>query len=80
MASARHCSSKDKPEIVEKEIEVRRRQRRDLRRTGIVRFAEAGATTPQIAAISRHAINYCQRILDICLPRRTEIAVGAIEA
>ena len=54
-------------------------QRRDLRRTGIVRLAEAGATTPQIAAVSGHSIDQCQRIIDTYLPRRTEVALGAIE-
>jgi len=60
--------------------EVTGAQRRDLRRTGVVRLAEAGATTPQIAAISGHAIDYCQRIIDTYLPRRTEVALGGIEA
>ncbi|MFT9453976.1 hypothetical protein [Komagataeibacter saccharivorans] len=55
------------------------RQRRDLRRTGIVRLAEAGATTPQIASISGHGIDYCQRIIDTCLPRRTEVAVAGVQ-
>ena len=55
-------------------------QRRDLRRTGVVRLAEAGATTPQIAAISGHSIDYCQRIIDTYLPRRTEVALGGIAA
>ena len=54
-------------------------QRRDLRRTGIVRLAEAGATVPQIAALSGHSIDYCQRILGTYLPRRTEVALGGIE-
>ena len=54
-------------------------QRRDLRRTGIVRLAEAGATTPQIAAISGQSIDYCQRIVDTYLPRRPEVAIGGIE-
>lgn len=67
-------------EQVASELAARHRQRRDLRRTGIVRLAEAGATTPQIAAISGHAIDYCQRIIDTYLPRRTEVAVGGIEA
>lgn len=65
---------------VRQELAERHRQRRDLRRTGIVRLAEAGATTPQIAAISGHAIDYCQRIIDTYLPRRTEVALGGIEA
>jgi hypothetical protein len=66
-------------ERIGKELAARHRQRRDLRRTGIVRLAEAGATTPQIAAISGHAIDYCQRIIDTYLPRRTEVAIGGIE-
>jgi hypothetical protein len=65
---------------VRAELEERHRQRRDLRRTGIVRLAEAGATTPQIAAISGHSIDRCQRIIDVYLPRRTEVAIGGIEA
>ena len=64
---------------VENELAANHRQRRDLRRTGIVRLAEAGATTPQIAAISGHAIDYCQRIIDTYLPRRTEVAVAGME-
>lgn len=55
------------------------KQRRDLRRTGVVRLAEAGATVPQIAAVTGWGIDYCQRIVDTYLPRRTEVAIGAIE-
>lgn len=51
-------------EQVRTELAGEHRQRRDLRRTGIVRLAEAGATTPQIAALSGHSIDYCQRIID----------------
>ena len=68
--------SKDR---IDRELAARHRQRRDLRRTGIVRLAEAGATTPQIAAVSGHSIDYCQRIIDTYLPRRTEVAIGGIE-
>jgi len=56
------------------------RQRRDLRRTGIVRMAEAGVTTPQIASISGHKIDRCQEIIDTYLPRRTEVAIAAMAA
>ncbi|MDL2172021.1 tyrosine-type recombinase/integrase [Asaia sp. HumB] len=66
-------------EEVRAELENQHRQRRDLRRTGIVRLAEAGATTPQIAAISGHGIDYCQRIIDTYLPRRTEVALAGME-
>jgi hypothetical protein len=43
----------------------------------MVRMAEAGATTPQIAAVSGHSIDSCQKILDVYLPRRADIALGA---
>ncbi len=66
--------------FVRAELEVRHRSRRDMRRTGIVRLAEAGATTPQIAALSGHAIDDCQRIIGTYLPRRSEVALGGIEA
>ncbi|MBV8589933.1 MAG: hypothetical protein JO212_07710 [Acetobacteraceae bacterium] len=65
---------------VAKAVGIEGQQRRDLRRTGVVRLAEAGATTPQIAAISGHSIDYCQRIIDTYLPRRTEVALGGIAA
>lgn len=68
------------PEDIEAAVARHGEQRRDLRRTGIVRLAERGATTPQIAAISGHSIDYCQRIIDTYLPRRTEVALGGIEA
>jgi len=35
-------------------------------------LAEAGATTPQIAAISVHSIDYCQRIIDTYTSRRKD--------
>jgi integrase len=43
-------------EDISAELVMDQKQRRDLRRTGIVRLAERGATTPQIAAISGHEI------------------------
>ena len=55
-------------------------QRRDLRRTAMVRMAEAGATPPQIAAVSGHTIDQTTRILDTYIPRRGEVAAGAIDA
>ncbi len=65
---------------VREQLTARHRQRRDLRRTGMVRMAEAGATAPQIASVSGHSIESCQKILDVYLPRRGEIALGAIRA
>lgn len=55
-------------------------QRRDLRRTAMVRMAEAGATSAQIAAVSGHTIDQTSRILDTYIPRRGEVAAGAIDA
>ena len=67
------------PADIAERVGRQRQQRRDLRRTGIVRLAELGASTPQIAAISGHEIDYCQRIIDTYLPRRTEVALSGIE-
>lgn len=69
--------SKDK---VRAELQARHRQRRDLRRTGVVRLAEAGATVPQIAAVAGWSIDYTQKIVDTYLPRRSEVALAGIEA
>jgi len=57
-------------------IEDRRFQ--DLRRTAIVRLAEAGCTVPEIASISGHAIDYCARIIETYLPRTRSLARSAI--
>lgn len=50
-------------------------QFRDLRRTAMVRLAEAGATVPEIAAISGHTIDRCQKILDVYIPRSRQMAL-----
>ncbi len=69
------------PEAIDEDIASHQAENRHaLRRTGIVRLAERGATTPQIAAISGHEIDYCQSIIESYLPRRTEVALGGIEA
>ena len=52
-------------------------QFRDLRRTSMVRLAEAGATVPQIAAISSHSIKQTRKILEHYLPRNRQMALGA---
>lgn len=67
------------PKRVDEEMAARHRTRHDLRRTGIVRLGEAGATTAHIASLSGHQIDYCQKILDTYLPRRTETALAGIE-
>ncbi|MFB9970083.1 tyrosine-type recombinase/integrase [Pseudoroseomonas cervicalis] len=55
-------------------------QRRDLRRTGMVQMALAGATPNQIAAVSGHSIDQTMKILDVYIPRRGDVAAGAITA
>jgi hypothetical protein len=53
-------------------------QARDLRRTAMLRMAEAGATVPQIASVSGHSIEVTQRILETYLPRNRDLAEIAI--
>jgi integrase len=53
-------------------------QARDLRRTAMLRMAEAGATVPQIASVSGHSIEATQRILETYLPRNRGLAEIAI--
>jgi hypothetical protein len=53
-------------------------QARDLRRTAMIRMAEAGATVPQIASVSGHSIEATQRILETYLPRNRDLAEIAI--
>lgn len=55
-------------------------QRRDLRRTGMVMMALAGATTVQIAAVSGHSLDTTAKILETYIPRRSEIALAGMEA
>ncbi|MBF0393187.1 MAG: tyrosine-type recombinase/integrase [Alphaproteobacteria bacterium] len=53
-------------------------QFRDLRRTAMVRLAEAGATDIEIAAVSGHEIETTRRILETYVPRTTAMAEAAI--
>lgn len=55
-------------------------QRRDLRRTGMVQLALAGATIPQIAALSGHSVDQTAKIIETYIPRRGEVALVGIEA
>jgi integrase len=58
--------------------ELARLQFRDFRRTGVVRLAEAGATVPEVAAVSGHSIDATSRIMETYLPRTTKMADQAI--
>lgn len=51
----------------------------DLRRSAVVRLAMAGCTIPMIASITGHSYKRCEEILEVYLPRSTELARLAIE-
>jgi len=53
-------------------------QNRDLRRTAMVRMAEAGATDIQIAAVSGHTIEETRKILETYIPRNGRMAAAAV--
>lgn len=55
-------------------------QLRDFRRTGMVLASLGGATPQQIASLSGHTIDRVVRILDTYIPRRSELAAGAMDA
>ena len=65
-------------EVVKKIPEAQRCKFMDLRRTAIVRLAEAGCTEAQISAVSGHKIDTCRRILETYLPRNSKMAQAAI--
>ena len=53
-------------------------QRRDLRRTAVVRLAEAGCEVPLIASITGHSIANAYQILETYLVRTNKMAKAAI--
>jgi len=53
-------------------------QQRDLRRTAVVKLAEAGCEVPEIAAITGHVIDKTAAILEDYLPRTLTMARAAI--
>lgn len=50
----------------------------DLRRTAVVRMAEAGCTEFEISAVTGHKIETCRQILETYLPRTSKMARNAI--
>jgi integrase len=53
-------------------------QYRDLRRTAVVRLAEAGCSVPEAAAISGHTIEATTKIMEVYMPRTSTMAGHAI--
>lgn len=51
-----------------------------MRRSGMVWLAEAGVSTPRIAALSGHSIAVTQKILDDYIVKTRKLASGAIDA
>lgn len=54
------------------------RRFQDLRRTAVVRLAEAGCTVPEVASITGHSMDTCHRIIERYLPRTRRLAAAAI--
>lgn len=54
-------------------------QFRDLRRTAVVRLAEAGCTIPEICAITGHSLSDGAKILKVYLPLSRQMAENAID-
>ena len=50
----------------------------DLRRTAVVRLAEAGCTVPEIASLTGHRIDRTEKIIETYLPRSRRLAQTAI--
>lgn len=50
----------------------------DLRRTAVVHLARAGCSVPEISAITGHSVSRTVSILEVYLPRDSEIAAAAI--
>jgi Phage integrase family len=50
----------------------------DLRRTAVVRLAEAGCSIPEIAAVTGHTIDRTAHILEVYLPRTAPMARAAV--
>lgn len=63
---------------IRKEAGLEHLQQRDLRRTAVVKLAEAGCTTPEIAAITGHGIDQTAAILEDYLPPTLPMARAAI--
>lgn len=73
-----HRFSEIRKEAAKQLPEISRCKFLDLRRTAIVRMAEAGCTEAQISAVSGHKIDTCRRILEVYLPRNSKMASEAI--
>lgn len=65
--------------MARKEAKLGHLQARDLRRTAVVRLAEAGCTVPEIAAVTGHSIAQTQSIIDTYFVRTAPMAKNAMD-
>lgn len=54
-------------------------QFRDLRRAGLTRLAESGCSAAEMAAVSGHKIEYCEKILNVYIKKTKRLADNAID-
>ncbi|NLS27972.1 hypothetical protein S2M10_29740 [Sphingomonas sp. S2M10] len=66
---------REQPELAEAIDEV---QYRDLRRTGMVFYRDAGAQTEWVTALSGHAVIGKKTILDVYMPGNTPAAIACV--
>lgn len=78
-AAFNHIFARVRKVVAEEYPEISRCKFLDLRRTAVVRLAEAGCTEAQISAVSGHKIDTCRRILEVYLPRNSAMARDAIK-
>ena len=63
---------------IKRKLGLEHLQTRDLRRTAVVRMAEAGATIPEISAVTGHSVERTHAILEHYLPRNVAMARAGI--
>lgn len=78
-AAFNHIFARVRKIVSEEHPDIMRCKFLDLRRTAVVRLAEAGCTEAQISAVSGHKIDTCRRILEVYLPRNSAMARDAIK-
>jgi hypothetical protein len=65
--------------IIRKNAKIRKElQFKDLRTTAVLNLTLAGCTVQEVAAITGHKIDRCQKIIDHYLPRNEKVAANAI--
>lgn len=71
--------SRDFREVATEANVPKEKQAKDLRRNCVVTLAEAGCTVPEIASITGHQIDYCQKILNTYWQATKVISINAMQ-